>query len=67
MNTVKYISSKENQYYPTPKELAFKMLENLNRKKLINNIKTILEPSAGAGNLIEYFYEDAYNKITPIY
>lgn len=35
--------------FPTPKELANKMLSKVNWKK----VKTILEPSAGLGNLID--------------
>lgn len=38
------------QYYPTPVELADKMVNSITRW---NDIKTVLEPSAGTGSLIK--------------
>ena len=38
----------ESEFYPTPTELVQKMLECVNFKK----VKTILEPSAGKGNIL---------------
>lgn len=38
-----------NQYYPTPQEIVGKMYAKINWK----NVKTVLEPSAGNGNLIK--------------
>lgn len=40
-----------DEFYPTPPELAAKMV---NRKFLKSEIKTILEPSAGKGDLIDF-------------
>jgi hypothetical protein len=51
-----------DNFYPTTKELAFKMLDKLDDKKYsINSIKYILEPSCGKGNIIEY-YKEYYDK-----
>ena len=41
-----------NEFYPTPPELAAKMV---NCKFLKGKIETILEPSAGKGDLIDFF------------
>jgi hypothetical protein len=46
-----------DQFYPTSKELVFKMLDKI---KEIRGFKYILEPSAGKGNIIEY-YKEYYN------
>lgn len=46
---VAYLPSSDYQFYPTPSELAGKLLEGVN----INAVKTILEPSAGKGDLLE--------------
>lgn len=40
-----------NEFYPTPPELAAKMV---NCKFLKGEIETILEPSAGKGDLIDF-------------
>lgn len=40
-------------FYPTPKNIIEKMLENVDLKK----INTILEPSAGSGNIVDYLME----------
>ncbi len=37
------------QFYPTPKELIHKMLSKVN----FNNVKCVLEPSAGKGDIID--------------
>lgn len=39
----------ESEFYPTPTELVQKMLECVDFKK----VKTILEPSAGKGNILQ--------------
>ena len=44
-----YLPSGEFQFYPTPSELAGKLLEGVK----INAVKTVLEPSAGKGDLLE--------------
>ena len=41
-------------FYPTPKVLAYKMFDKIPSKELIK-IKYILEPSAGKGDLINYY------------
>lgn len=43
-------------FYPTGKELVFKMLDKIDK---FQSIKYILEPSAGKGNIIAY-YKDYY-------
>lgn len=43
----------ENQYYPTPKNLVDKMLEGID----LRGIKSILEPSAGSGNIVDRVVE----------
>ena len=50
------ITSGENQFYPTPKELAQRMLANIDW----NKVNTVLEPSAGKGDLVEVVGELAY-------
>ena len=37
------------EFYPTPEELVNKMLDGVN----LNYVKTVLEPSAGKGNIIQ--------------
>lgn len=46
---VAYLPSADVQFYPTPSELAGKLLEAVN----FNMVETILEPSAGKGDLLE--------------
>jgi hypothetical protein len=48
-----------DNFYPTPKSLAVRMLSKIDYKRKIN---TVLEPSAGKGDLIEAMknYSDAY-------
>ena len=47
-----------DQFFPTPQELVFKMLDKINKKNYaLASIRYILEPSAGKGNII-----DAYEK-----
>ena len=38
----------KDQFYPTPRSLADKMLENLD----MNYVHSVLEPSAGKGDLV---------------
>ena len=54
------IGNEANQFYPTPKELVKRILEGCDLK----NIQTVLEPSAGSGNIIEALeeYEVEYDK-----
>lgn len=52
-----------NQYYPTPQEVVGKMYAKINWK----NIETILEPSAGDGNLIKNINRMSYVKINGHY
>lgn len=50
------------EYYPTPRELALKMAAQLDRNKYV---QTVLEPSAGDGNLIMAIgehYHRSYSK-----
>lgn len=50
------IITENETFYPTPKELASTMLYMLD-KDSIKSIKTVLEPSAGQGDLIEALLE----------
>lgn len=52
-----------NQYYPTPQEVVGKMYAKINWK----NVETILEPSAGDGNLIKYINKMNWVKINGHY
>lgn len=52
-----------NQYYPTPQEVVGKMYAKINWE----NVKTILEPSAGDGNLIKYLNKMNWVKINGHY
>lgn len=65
-----------NNFYPTPKDLVFKMLDKLPKPNGIKNYKYILEPSCGKGSIIDYTKEyleentphnkwDKYNKFNP--
>lgn len=47
-SNLKLDSSK--QFYPTPKELADKMVNSIKDWRKIN---TVLEPSAGTGNILK--------------
>ncbi len=47
-------------FYPTPREVAEKMLSHISNKEL-RNIEDILEPSAGDGRLIDYILEKRKN------
>lgn len=49
MSKVELYQSSENQFYPTPKPIADKMLLGIDW----DYIQTVLEPSAGKGDLIE--------------
>lgn len=48
-------------FYPTPKDLVFKMLDKLNEDNEFNNVTYILEPSAGKGHIVKA-YQEYYNK-----
>ena len=37
------------EFYPTPEELVNKMLDGVN----LNYVKTVLEPSAGKGDIVQ--------------
>lgn len=54
-----YIENNENQFYPTPDEIVNKMLDKINST---DRIKTILEPSAGKGNIIDGIIDKFGNK-----
>ena len=43
------------QFYPTPTELVDKMMGKLNLKDFHNQNISVLEPSAGKGDIIEGF------------
>lgn len=47
---VAYLPSADFQFYPTPSDLPGKLFEAVN----FNMVKTVLEPSAGKGDLLEY-------------
>ena len=47
---VAYLPSADFQFYPTPSDLAGKLFEAVN----FNMVKTVLEPSAGKGDLVEF-------------
>ena len=47
---VAYLPSSDFQFYPTPSALAGKLFEAVN----FNKVKTVLEPSAGKGDLVEF-------------
>jgi len=46
----------KDEFFPTPKNLALKMLSDINW----DQIKTILEPSAGKGNLVEFALRESH-------
>lgn len=52
---VNFVST-NNQYYPTPQEIVGKMYAKINWE----NVKTVLEPSAGNGNLIKNIHNMNY-------
>lgn len=58
MNMKELTSTDDNQFYPTPPELARKMLQGVDW----TDVEQILEPSAGKGNLIEIVGEFAFSK-----
>ena len=53
-----YLLSDDNQFYPTPPELAKRMFDGIDW----TDIETILEPSAGKGNLIEALGEEVFGE-----
>lgn len=48
----------KDEFYPTPKELLEKIFEGFDWK----SIKTILEPSAGKGDIVNFITDNKYNK-----
>ncbi|MCX8580111.1 DUF4942 domain-containing protein [Gilliamella sp. B3482] len=56
-NIMKHLPNNDNQFYPTPRKLATELFSMLTKDK--SNYSYILEPSAGKGDLIKYFYDDA--------
>lgn len=48
-------SGNEKDFYPTPKELAEVMLENVDW----DYVETVLEPSAGKGDLVDVINEES--------
>lgn len=54
MNILNLVENREkNEFYPTPREIAERMLSGVDFKR----IETILEPSAGKGNILEVLAE----------
>jgi hypothetical protein len=58
MNLTTITSSDDHQFFPTPPEVAKRMLAGIDW----NKVETILEPSAGKGNLIEAIGEEVFNE-----
>lgn len=58
MNIVE-ITSEENQFYPTPERIAELMLKDVDAYK----VRTILEPSAGKGDLLLAFAKARYKEL----
>jgi hypothetical protein len=56
-SNIKNLPSGEYQFYPTPKEVVGRMYSCVDWKK----VNTVLEPSAGIGNLIENVEKTAKN------
>lgn len=54
---MKHLPNNDNQFYPTPRDLATKLFSMLTKSR--DEFCYILEPSAGKGDLIKYFYDDA--------
>jgi hypothetical protein len=54
---MKHLPDSDHQFYPTPRELATKLFSMLTKSR--NQYSYILEPSAGKGDLIKCFYDDA--------
>ena len=51
MNVTAYVEDKStSEFYPTPNTLIEKMYNKVNW----NYVQTVLEPSAGAGDIIKY-------------
>jgi hypothetical protein len=47
----------DNQFYPTPNDIISKMLDGIE----LREIRTILEPSAGSGNIVEFLIKKYNN------
>lgn len=60
MNNVVEYTKDDVGFYPTPPEVAEKMLSQINWKTHI--YKSILEPSAGKGNLVDALLRKAYSQ-----
>ena len=56
MTTLLTTTNGKDEFFPTPKNLALKMLSDINW----DQIKTILEPSAGKGNLVEFALRESH-------
>lgn len=58
-------------FYPTPKELTYKLLDklynNTDYKRAFYECKYILEPEAGSGSMIESFYDYYVDKQVSVY
>lgn len=53
-----------NQFYPTPQNLVFKMLDKISEANEFNNITYILEPNCGKGDLVkgyEIYFNNKFN------
>lgn len=57
-----------DQFYPTSKDLVFKMLDKISEDKYsLASIKYILEPSAGKGDIVQAYREYYNNKYSNHY
>ena len=56
MTTLLTTTNGKDEFFPTPKNLALKMLSDINWEQ----IKTVLEPSAGKGNLVEFALRESH-------
>lgn len=56
----------KEQYYPTPASLAAKMWETFSKHSYLNQDSHILEPSAGAGDLVKAMPDAAYYRNKPL-
>lgn len=51
MNNLVFTAEAQNGFYPTPKSVAYQLLDMIDTK----NIREVLEPSAGKGDLLKAF------------
>lgn len=56
---MKHLPNNDNQFYPTPKDLATKLFSMLSKDN--RDYRYVLEPSAGKGDLIKYYYDQSDN------